>query len=372
MKIRNQAFRCAVLLMAASLLLSLAACGGGGTSAEEPSQKPSTEQTPEPTPEPTPESTPEPTPDPITEALAQYRVIIGQAASYDYGADDPTGDYRYALVRMRAGSEVPALLLEQDTYFGISNVLVFQYEPDSGQVIRADGIMSEGVASAGGYRGGLAAAGDGNGILSTEFSSGTGMGSTSRITLDGNLLQTAVLWEGNIFEDTDQTGDEVGFVEIGWHDIADLSGLDSWTPGADVPAPRPEPTQPPTPATLPVDGNRIVFTGTIDSYTYDEVLALQGESDPNPGPYNVEREWIFHLIVLDTPQTMELLSGSGAGSRSGTVSLISIVDVAGIEQYDGQHLIFSIDPSWTMWPSDTSLPLGEPRTDDLHVLGTAP
>ena len=192
------------------------------------------EPTPGPAPEPTPEPTPNPTPepDPITDAMAQYRVIVGQAASYDYGAVDPTGTYRYALVQMRAGHKVPALLLEQDTDFGISNVLVFQYEPDSRRAFLADGTMSEGAASAGGYRGSLFAAGDGNGVLSTEFSSGTGMGSTSRITLDGSSLRSAVLWEGNIF-DTNPIGEEVGFLEIDWHDVADISGLSRWAPDAD-------------------------------------------------------------------------------------------------------------------------------------------
>ena len=92
----------------------------------------------------------DPEPDPIADALAQYRVVAAQASAYDYGADDPTGDYRYALARMRADSNIPALLLEQDTTFGISNVLVFQYEPDNGQAVQSDGTMSEGVAQAGG------------------------------------------------------------------------------------------------------------------------------------------------------------------------------------------------------------------------------
>ena len=181
------------------------------------------EPSPEPTPAPTPKPTPEP--DPLADALAQYREIAGQAASYDYGDVDPTGDYRYALVQMGAGYEVPALLLEQDTYFGVSYVLVFQYEPDSGLTFRAGGTMSEGAASAGGYRGSLFAAGDGNGVLSTEFASGTGWGSTSRITLEGNSIWYSVLWEGYIFDDTDRTGEEIGFLEIDWHDITDLSVL---------------------------------------------------------------------------------------------------------------------------------------------------
>lgn len=302
---------------------------------------------------------------PLEQALDQYRVIAGQADAYDYGADDPTGAYRYALVRMGADFDIPALLLEQDTAFEISNVLVFQYEPDSGQVIQSDGTMSEGMAQAGGYRGSLSAAGDGNGVLSTEFSSGSGMGSTSRVTLDGNLLQSTVLWEGNIYDDTDSIGEEIGYLEIDWRDASDLSGLDSWTPPAGAP-PQPSPGAPePDETALPTDGDRIVFRGTLGAYSYSEVLDLQGQSDPNPGS---DRGETYYLIVLDTPQTMELRSGSGQGSYEGEVRLIDVSYAGEAAQYAGQNLVFSIDPDQTSWPSDTSLPLGEPRTSDIHVL----
>lgn len=302
--------------------------------------------------------------DPVADALARYREIVGQAAAYDYGADDPTGAYRYALVRMGAGYDVPALLLEQDTAFGISNVLVFQYEPDGGQVIQASGTMSEGVAQAGGYRGSLAAAADGDGILSTEFSSGSGMGSTSRITLNGNSLQSATLWEGNVVMDTDPTETEIGRLEIAWHDIADLGGLDSWTP--DDPQPPAQGTQNPGEPQLPTDGNRIVFTGTINTYSYDELIALQGTPDPN-APYS-DTTAVYRLIVPDAPQNMTLRSGDGLSSYESEVRMIDVTEAGGLSQYDGQHLTFSIDPDKTWWPSDTSLPVGQPHTSDVRVL----
>ena len=120
---------------------------------------------------------------------------------------------------------------------------------------------------------------------------------------------------------------------------------------------------------LTTDGDRIVFTGTINTYTYDEVLALQGVPDPDLGSSQYMAGYTIELIVLDEPQTMTLKTGDGQGYRSGTVSMIG---TSGYEQYDGQHLIFSIDPSRTYWPSGTDLPLGEPGTDDVRVLGAAP
>ena len=120
-------------------------------------------------------------------------------------------------------------------------------------------------------------------------------------------------------------------------------------------------------STLPTDGNRIVFTGTIGTYSYEQVIELQGCPDPN-APWTDPNQ-TFRLIVLDTPQEMELQPGDPVGSpRSDTVRLISVAYAEGLEQYEGQHLTFSIDPANTYWPSDTSMPVGQPSTRDVHVL----
>lgn len=312
----------------------------------------------------------EPAPDsPITDALEQYRAIISRADTYvynEYATGTEEISYQYALVQMAPGDPVPTLLIEQlsdDSFFGFFGYTrVFQYDPESETMRQPDDILMEGVAGAGGYRGSLSMMGDGNGVQVTELSSGTGIGTIYHVTLEGDSLHWTEVWEGMIVGETDNIPASVG---IDWHDISDTGAMDSWTTGANTPAAQPGSAQ------LPTDGDRVVFTGTVRICTYDEVLALQGISDPNPGPYNVERSFTFHLIVLDTPQTMNLTRGDGIGFRDGTASIISVYDANGLEQYIGQHLIFSIDPYQTYWPSDVSLPLGEPRTSDVHVLGPA-
>ena len=174
--------------------------------------------------------------DPLADALAAYRAVVGQAESYfQDGAYSeffkPTGVYTYALVRMQAEHEIPALLLEQeiDDYGGERYyAYVFQYDPDSGTVTQPEGTLTAGVASVGGYRGGFDAAKDGNGILETSYYSGSGQGSTSRVTLKGDSLVWTTLWEGNVFEEQDPFAAET--VAIEWHNVSDLSGLDGWTP----------------------------------------------------------------------------------------------------------------------------------------------
>ena len=122
----------------------------------------------------------------------------------------------------------------------------------------------------------------------------------------------------------------------------------------------------PEEGTFPTDGDRTVLAGTVGWYTYSEVLALQGQNDPN-APYS-DTSQTFLLILLDSPQAVTARSGDGISSYEREAAMIDITQAAGLEQYDGQHIVFSIDPDETWWPSDTSLPLGEPSTDNVHVL----
>ena len=303
----------------------------------------------------------------LEQALEQYRLIVSQADSYSYSpyAVTPTGSYRYALVQLETDDPVPTLLLSQEGDDYSDRVRLFQYDPNSDQVIQPEESLEE-YSGGGGYNSGLSLQGDGIGLRLTEISGGTGSTDITRITLSNGSLVREKQWSGRM----DAIPQELSFIDIPWHDIADTAALDSWTPENGT-------TQPDgssdssadngTEGELPTDGDRIVFTGTIDTYSYEEVVALQGCPDPN-APWS-DPSQTFHLIVLDTPQEMELQSGDPVGApRSDTVRVISVAYAEGLEQYDGQHLTFSIDPEATYWPSDTSMPVGQPGTRDVHIL----
>lgn len=303
----------------------------------------------------------------LEQALEQYRLIVSQADSYSYSPYPvtPTGSYRYALVQLETDDPVPTLLLSQEGDDYSDRVRLFQYDPNSNQVIQPEESLEE-YSGGGGYASGLSLQGDGMGLRLTEISGGTGSTDITRITLSNGSLVREKQWSGRM----DAIPQELSFIDIPWHDIADTAALDSWTPENGT-------TQPDgssdssadngTEGELPTDGDRIVFTGTIDTYSYEEVIALQGCPDPN-APWS-DPSQTFHLIVLDTPQEMELQSGDPVGApRSDTVRVISVAYAEGLEQYDGQHLTFSIDPEATYWPSDTSMPVGQPGTRDVHVL----
>ncbi len=160
-----------------------------------------------------------------------------------------------------------------------------------------------------------------------------------------------------VLADTGWTGDS--FAGSG-----DRSAFDSRTPGETS-----QPTEPDAAGgeePLPEDGNRIVLTGTLNEYSYDEVVAMAGNYPAN----DAERQLhpTYWLMILDEPQIIGIVSGGSPEIVSGEASMIWISEPAGLEQYAGQHLTFSIDPQNTWWPSDVSLPLNEPRTSDVNIL----
>lgn len=302
----------------------------------------------------------------LEQALEQYRLIVSQADSYSYSPYPvtPTGHYRYALVQLETDDPVPTLLLSQEGDDFSNRVRLFQYDPDTDLVIQPEEALEE-YSGGGGYASGLSLQGDGMGLRLTEIAGGTGSTDITRVTLRDSSLVREKQWSGRM----DAVPQELSFTDIPWHDITDTAALDSWTPETGIPQQGGSSSSAGsgTESELPTDGDRIVFTGTIDTYSYEEVIALQGCPDPN-APWSNSSQ-TFRLIVLDTPQEMELQSGDPVGSpRSDTVRLISVAYAEGLEQYDGQHLTFSIDPKATYWPSDTSMPVGQPGTRDVHVL----
>lgn len=316
--------------------------------------------------------------DPVEQTLEAYKTILSQADSYTYTQDSvtPTGRYQYALVQLEPEDPAPTLLLSQETEEYLWFIRVFQYDPESGTVLEPPESLTEGVAEIGGYRGGLGQMADGRGLRTISVSGGTGVTVIDRITLEGEHLVTITAWGGS-FANT--IPEEFSFVEIQWHDGSDTAPLDRWPDsdgtssgenGTETSSSQAAASQPGAAApSLPEDGDRIVFTGTVDSYSYQEVVALQGCPDPN-APWT-DTTQTFRLIVLDTPQVMELETGDpspASRARSGEVRLIDVSLAEGLESFDGQHLTFSIDPEETYWPSDASMPVGQPSTRDVHIL----
>lgn len=313
------------------------------------------------------EAAPEPETDPVGLALASYRALVPTADTLYYGYDKtPTGIYRYALCRLNAEDDFPSIVLEQQAETLEYHMLVYRWNEETGEAARVAGSADDGETR-GGLRTGLSQMADGDGLRHTVVYSATGETVITRFTQNDQeprALSFVDEWTGAF---TDPIPESLDFYELVWYDVSDLSGLESWSwppaapSGGSVPQDVPSSVSSAAPAQ---DGDRIVFTGTIDTYTHDEVVALQGQPDPN-APWS-DTEATYRLIVLDAPQTMELTSVDGM--RSGEVRMINVTGAPDLDGLDGQHLTFSIDAASAWWPSDTSLPLGQPGTQDVHVL----
>ena len=298
---------------------------------------------------------------PNEEALEQYKLIISQASTYNFDLPETlsaTGNYRYALVQLQPNDPVQTLLLSQETEYYIYYVRVFQYDPNTKTVLQPSESIQEKKSV-------LTMMNDGNGLCMHSPPSGAGEISISRITLEGDKLRDEIVYNGHF---DDEIPDEFKATEIEWYSTGDLSVIDSMLNKNEtqpqVPATNIQPLT--TQAAPLTDGNRIVFTGTINEYSYDEVVALQGVPDPNKNEYT-DTSARYVLIVLDKPQVMKLTNGDNLGGlRSDEVRMISTSRE--FSKYYGQHITFSINPEYTYWPSDTSLPLGQPVTSDIHIL----
>lgn len=323
----------------------------------------------------------EPDLDLVEQAMEAYREILAQVDRYSYAlySVQPTGNYRYALVQLETDDPVPTLLVAQEEEDQSSWVRLFQYDPENQVVVTPEDVLQESRGSGSiGYTTNVSFSlqGDGTGLRLGVLDGRSNSVSIIRVTLQGERLQEEVQWSGPLVS----VPHELSSRDILWHALSDQSMLETQLPEAD-PLQQPGTDAEPNAAqgsegspavggtdeekTLPTDGARIVFTGTLDTYSYEEVVALQGCADPNAAWTDPNQT--YRLLVLDTPQTMELMGIDGP--RSGEVTMVSVRFAQGLESYDGQHVIVSIDPEKTYWPSDTSLPLGQPSTKDVHILG---
>lgn len=161
----------------------------------------------------------------MEEALEQYRIIIEQADSYDFGDEAfPNGTYEYALEYMHTGDPVPTLLLCQMGIDYIDHVRVFYYDSEVGAILAPEEILMMGVGQTGGYRSGLDMMGDGDGI---DMATVAGMGreiSVYRVVRNGAKLTITLEWTGTI----DDSNPYAGRREITWCSVSDMSNFERY------------------------------------------------------------------------------------------------------------------------------------------------
>ena len=114
---------------------------------------------------------------------------------------------------------------------------------------------------------------------------------------------------------------------------------------------------------------KTVLPGTIRIFETDaQMTDFQGIQNPNAGGYECGPYAVF---AFDSTAYVTAGHGDGSpGSSSESASMVLLAqgsDVDAWTSYDGQHVTCALGAMW--WPSDTGLPLGEPRAlRDVQVL----
>lgn len=305
----------------------------------------------------------------IDEAMALYQKIIDQADSYDYHilSGEPSSEYLYAFVTMTKTDKVPALLLKRGTNDGQYFVKLFKYDEENGKVHEASESLQE-------QRTLLQRMNDGEGIAYNYFVPGTGAMSIYRVSLDDGEISMTEAYTGNVMDNIPAS---VKGSDIKWYDASKSDGIEHW---AEDTAPvtqstssdnnnsgaSPEEMQTPGSGAA-TDGDRTVLSGTVKVCDYYDLVDLEG-GDPNHYVY----ETTTVLIILDTPQSLSCMSGDPLNQTLKTKDAwcIEVSDSAAGDFYglDGEHIVFSIDPYNTYLPSDVHMPVGQPKTKDIHIL----
>ena len=170
----------------------------------------------------------------------QYSEIIDNAPNYFSASTLDTSSlespqYVYSLVYMDPNNpQIPQLLLNlksTGSRGSFNYILIFNFDESNKQAfqLQMEYPITGGVAGAGGYRGVIQATSDGSGLLSIQWSSGSGQTEVRRYVVSGHDISSTTEWEGRI----DQRPKDPSEIDIDWYEATDKSGLEQIAPSND-------------------------------------------------------------------------------------------------------------------------------------------
>lgn len=308
-------------------------------------------------------------------AFEQYTEILDAPAKYltALDLDNSSGAYKYALTEMN-GDGIPELLFGADDGNGLLNVQVFSADGSGNPFIAPSKVLLDGVASGGGTRASVMGSKAGNGIIQVLGSASNPQWYCNRMVLQGSELVKSENCDFT-FGDSTPVLDGDG-AELQWLDVSVRSALQklagpAGAAGAKQPAGGKSADQKAKAIAAAKAQGKQVFEGTIRILNHAELTGLQGISDPNPdysGTFKYEK---YAILVFDGTQTVTGMSGDGSGMQTGSAKLLCVgAYYPGVDSvdttpewvpYNGKRVVVAGTAEDVGWPSDTSLPLGEPR-----------
>lgn len=308
-------------------------------------------------------------------AFDQYTEILDAPAKYLTELDlyNSSGVYKYALTEMN-GDGIPELLFGADDGNGLLNVQVFSADGSENPFKAPSNVLLDGVASGGGTRAFITGSKAGNGIIQALGSASNPQWYCNRMVLQGSELVESENCDFTFGDSTPVLGGDGAGLQ--WLDVSDRSALQklagpAGAAGAKQPARGKSADQKAKAIAAAKAQGKQVFEGTIRIMNHAELVGFQGVSDPNPdysGTFKYEK---YAILVFDRTQTVTGMSGDGSGTQTGSAKLLCVgAYYPGVDSvdttpewvpYNGKRVVVAGTAEEVGWPSDTSLPLGEPR-----------
>ncbi|NSX52568.1 hypothetical protein HRR07_02605 [Gardnerella vaginalis] len=331
---------------------------------------------------------------------ALYKKVLANADKYNLNEADSEIDtskskYSYALVNM-SDRDIPELILRKN-YKYVSRSKVFAANKDYSDVVSSNDLICDGVGDIGGFRASLSQYADSNSLSYVEWSSGTGDTEAYKVTMniaDSNPLKKEKYWSGIITDLPKQNIKNINFVSTDDTTLLDNlaktedntykksvsnKGGDSDSEDKDSKKSSKKTDSKKAASGESLDSKikaekasgRQVVSGTVRVLSYNQVLEAQNIQDPNPGS---DTNQTFMILILDNKTSVTLHHGGDMGNppHPSDATMMAIDDGSQakqiMEKYVNKKVYISFTVNDGVFPSDTGLPLGEPRLFSLKVI----
>lgn len=335
-----------------------------------------------------------------------YKKVLANADKYNFSEADLKIDanqskYSYALVNM-SDRDIPELVLRKNLE-GISLLKFFAANKDYSDVVSSDDLIGSGVAS--GIRAVVSQYADSNSLSYVEWSSGTGDTEAYKVTMDiadSNPLKQEKYWSGIITDLPKQNIKDINFVSTDDTTLLDnLAKTEDNTyektvsnKGGDSNSEDKDSKKAEKKAEKKSDkkaskkaasgesldskikaekaSGRQVVSGTVRVLLYNQVLEAQNIQDPNPGYSDTNQT--FMILILDNKTSVTLHHSGDMDNppHPSDATMMAIEDGSQAKQIMEKYVNKKVYVSFTVkdgvFPSDTGLPLGEPRLHNLKVI----
>lgn len=348
-----------------------------------------------------------------TKVASLYKKVLANADKYklneaDSEIDTSKSKYSYALVNM-SDRDIPELILRKN-YKYVSCSKVFTANKDYSDVVSSNDLICDGAGDIGGFRAVVSQYADSNSLRYVEWSSGTGDTEAYKVTMniaDSNPLKKEKYWSGIITDLPKQNIKDINFVST--NDTTLLDNLaktedntyektvsnkvgdsnsedkDSKKSGEKADKKASKKASKKADSKKAASGEsldskikaekasgRQVVSGTVKVLSYNQVLEAQNIQDPNPGYSDPNQT--FMILILDNKTSVTLHHSGDMDNppHPSDATMMAIEDGSQakqiMEKYVNKKVYVSFIVNDGFFPSDTGLPLGEPRLHNLKVI----